>query len=68
MSTLLHGADYRPRYAPAARTKAEWQRLLAAAIKAGGWRRVERSETFIHGADGHLVHEVYAYIPEVVVP
>jgi hypothetical protein len=29
----------------------------------GGSRRVENSETFVHGRDGKLLFEVYGYLP-----
>lgn len=62
--TKIHGADYLPSFNQVARTKHEWQELLRAALKAGGQRRVENNETFIHGPGGLLRHEVYANIPE----
>lgn len=31
-------------------------------ITAGGYRRVENGETFIHGADGKLVWEAYGNV------
>ena len=62
--TQIHGADYVPSYRQLARTKHEWQQLLRDALKAGGTRRVENNETFIHNRFGFLLHEVYANIPE----
>lgn len=62
--TKIHGADYVPHMVQVARTKYEWQELMRQATKAGGRRRFEDGETYIHGADGKIRHEVYANIPE----
>lgn len=62
--TKIHGADYVPVFQQLARTKYEWQQLMRDVLKAGGFRRVEGAETFIHGPDGRIRHEVYANIPE----
>lgn len=60
--TPIPGADYVPKYKPAWRTRAQWDQLLLDVLAEGGRRRVEYGETFMHDAQGHLVHEVYANI------
>ena len=44
-------------------TRTEWQALMARYLSAGGRRRVEDGETFIHAKGGALVAEIYANIP-----
>lgn len=44
-------------------TFAEWQDRIGAAIRAGGWRRFEAGETYIHGPDALLIAEVFANVP-----
>lgn len=41
----------------------EWQARIGAAIRAGGWRRFEKGETYIHGPDALLIAEVFANVP-----
>lgn len=60
---LIPGADYVPRYTKAARTRLQWQELIASILAAGGRRRVENGETFVHDAQGLVVHEIYTNIP-----
>lgn len=48
---------------PTEHTRAQWQALMAAAIAAGGRRRVENGETFIHGKDARIVAEIYTNVP-----
>lgn len=47
-------------------TFAEWQARIGAAIRAGGWRRFEKGETYIHGPDALLIAEVFANVPAPV--
>lgn len=63
MSTKLPGSTYVPAFAQVWRTRSEWQEIIAEEIKAGGSRRVEYGETFIHGKNGILRHEIYANVP-----
>lgn len=63
MSRAILGFDY-VLGKPVQRTRAEWQALMATAIKEGGRRRVESGETFIHGPDARIRAEVYANVPE----
>ena len=58
----IKGAIYSP-YRQIEQTRAEWQRLMGAAIDAGGRRRAEGGETFIHMADGWLLAEIYEIVP-----
>jgi len=58
--TLL-GFDYRLGRS-VERARAEWRELLRTTIAAGGRRRVEAGETFIHGADGKIVAEIYSNV------
>lgn len=58
----IKGAIYSP-YRQIEQTRAEWQRLMSDAIAAGGKRRAEGGETFIHGNGGHLVGEIYEIVP-----
>jgi predicted P-loop ATPase/GTPase len=44
-------------------SRAYWQQRMREALKAGGRRRVENGETFIHQRGGRLVAEVYANVP-----
>ena len=62
MSRIIEGYDYKQHEA-VARTAEEWQTLMAEAIKAGGRRRVEAGETYIHSPGGHIVAEIYANVP-----
>ena len=48
---------------PVERTRAEWQALIAKTIAAGGRRRFEKGETFIHGRDALLIAEIFANVP-----
>lgn len=48
---------------PVEKTRAEWQALIAQTIAAGGRRRFEKGETFIHGRDALLIAEIYANVP-----
>ena len=48
---------------PVEKTRTEWQALMAQAIAAGGRRRVEKGETFIHGPDALLIAYIYANVP-----
>jgi hypothetical protein len=49
----IKGALYEP-YRQIEQTRAEWQRLMGDVIAAGGTRRAEAGETFIHGQGGYL--------------
>ena len=44
-------------------TRAEWQDRMRRVIQAGGRRRVENGETFIHIHGGKLNSEIYANVP-----
>jgi hypothetical protein len=59
----IKGAIYNP-YRQIEQTRADWQRLMSDAIAAGGRRRAEGGETFIHGAGGHLIGEIWEIVPE----
>lgn len=63
-SRLIAGADYIDGFKPVTRSRREWQELMTAALKDGGHRRVEDGETFIHGRDWIMRHEIYENIPE----
>lgn len=54
----LGGFDYRV-HLPAQLTRTQWREEIARALAAGGRRRVEAGETFIHDKDGTLLFEVY---------
>ena len=43
--------------------RAEWQERIEKAVKAGGFRRVEAGETFIHAKGGRMLAEIYANVP-----
>ena len=58
---LIKGYDYRD-YAPKEFTRREWREEIQHVIKAGGYRRCEGGETFIHDNRGFLVLEIYANI------
>lgn len=58
----LQGFDYRAG-ATTERPRRDWRDDLAQAVSAGGYRRVEHGETFVHGPDGRLLFEVYAALP-----
>jgi hypothetical protein len=59
---VLKGFDYKTTNKPCQYTLAEWQDILAKVLKAGGRRRAEFGETFLHGPDGILQYEIYATI------
>jgi hypothetical protein len=58
----IKGALYEP-YRQIEQTRAEWQRLMSDVTAAGGNRRAEGGETFIHGHGGLLVAEIYEIVP-----
>lgn len=58
----IEGALYEP-YRQIKQTRAEWQRLISDVLAAGGKRRAEAGETFIHGKGGLLVAEIYEIVP-----
>lgn len=49
-------------HAPVSLTRQEWQARIIKATRAGGWRRVEDGETFIHLKGGKLTAEIYANV------
>lgn len=44
------------------RTMADWQEHMRKALEAGGYRRVENGETFVHDAKGKLLFEIYSNV------
>lgn len=58
---LIPGYDYTTQK-PIEASRTEWQQRIAAAIKAGGRRRFEKGETYIHGRDALLIAEIYANV------
>jgi hypothetical protein len=61
MSNRIKGFDYET-HAIVELTRAQWQERVAAAIKAGGFRRVVYGDTFVHACGGRLKAEIYADI------
>jgi hypothetical protein len=62
MTTLIDGFDYRT-HQPVSLTREAWQAEITSAIRAGGRRRVENGETFLHGPNARLIAEIYARVP-----
>jgi hypothetical protein len=62
MSNPIRGFDYET-HATAELTRAEWQERIAAAIKAGGFRRVVYGNTFVHACGGRIKAEIYTSVP-----
>jgi hypothetical protein len=58
----IKGAIYSP-YRQIEQTRAEWQRLMGEAVAAGGRRRAEGGETFIHAVGGLMVAEIWEIVP-----
>jgi hypothetical protein len=64
---MIKGALYAPLstgFDLVEKTRADWQELMATESANGGWRRAEDGDTFIHGADGRIVAEVWEIVPE----
>ena len=59
--TLIEGFDYTA-HEPISLTRADWQTRIANTVDAGGRRRAEGGETFIHGPNGRLTAEIYAIV------
>ena len=62
MRALIEGFDYTT-HQRVELTRQQWQAQIATAVAAGGRRRVEGGETFIHGAGARIIAEAYANIP-----
>lgn len=60
---MIEGWDYRT-HTVVRKTRQEWQATIAELVKAGGRRRVEHGETFVHNPQGRIAVEIYARIPE----
>ena len=59
---FINGFTYVPSRREAAWTRQEWQARMGKVLAAGGRRRVENGETFVHGPDGKLELEIYANV------
>jgi len=59
--SLIEGFDYTT-HQPLSLTRADWQTRIATALDAGGRRRAEGGETFIHGSNGRITAEIYATV------
>ena len=62
MSSLIKGFDY-DTYAIVELTREQWQKRVAEAIKAGGFRRVIFGDTYVHACGGQLKAEIYTIVP-----
>jgi|HubBroStandDraft_4_1064222.scaffolds.fasta_scaffold01416_13 hypothetical protein len=60
MTTLL-GFDY-ALGRTVERTRVEWQAQMLKIRAAGGWRRVEQGETFVHTHTGRIALEIYSNV------
>ena len=64
---LIDGMDYSDKTAKDFHrkyTKEEFQKLMRDAVKAGGHRRAEKGDTFIHDKNWNILYEIWAVIPE----
>ena len=59
MSNRIKGFDYES-YATVELTHAEWQEIIAEAVKVGGFRRVVYGDTYVHALGGRIKAEIYA--------
>ena len=62
MSNRIKGFDYEM-HATVELTRAEWQRRIVEAIRAGGFRRVAYGNTFVHACGGRIKAEIYTNVP-----